>query len=113
MPWPTNPAASLLAIWVLSQVFLYFARAPMHRAFRALARLTGGAFRTPSDALVGPVADRAIRSLNLDLLFLGVHGMDPQAGFTTPNMAEAETNSDAQQPGMEQQPCQQAHCHAC
>jgi len=43
--WPTNPAASLLAIWVLSQVFLYFARAPMHRAFRALARLTGGAFR--------------------------------------------------------------------
>jgi DeoR/GlpR family transcriptional regulator of sugar metabolism len=54
--------------------------------------LTGGAFRTPSDALVGPVADRAIRSVNLDLLFLGVHGMDPQAGFTTPNMAEAETN---------------------
>src|SRR5205807_3420497 len=43
--WPTNPAASLLAIWVVSQFFLYFARARMHRAFRALARLTGGAFR--------------------------------------------------------------------
>jgi DeoR/GlpR family transcriptional regulator of sugar metabolism len=54
--------------------------------------LTGGAFRTPSDALVGPVADRAIRSLNVDILFLGVHGIDPDAGFTTPNMAEAETN---------------------
>jgi DeoR/GlpR family transcriptional regulator of sugar metabolism len=54
--------------------------------------LTGGDFRTPSDALVGPVADRAIRSMNLDLLFLGVHGMELESGFTTPNLAEAETN---------------------
>ncbi|MDQ6773425.1 MAG: DeoR/GlpR family DNA-binding transcription regulator [Candidatus Dormibacteraeota bacterium] len=54
--------------------------------------LTGGAFRTPSDALVGPVADRALRWLNVDILFLGVHGMDPEAGLTTPNLAEAETN---------------------
>jgi hypothetical protein len=43
--FPHNTAASLLALWVLSQVFLYFARAPMHRAFRGLARLLGGAFR--------------------------------------------------------------------
>jgi DeoR/GlpR family transcriptional regulator of sugar metabolism len=28
----------------------------------------------------------------VDVLFLGVHGMDPEAGFTTPNLAEAETN---------------------
>lgn len=53
--------------------------------------LTGGV-RTPSAALVGPVADAAIRSLHVDQLFLGVHGMHPQAGFTTPNLAEAETN---------------------
>jgi DeoR/GlpR family transcriptional regulator of sugar metabolism len=53
--------------------------------------LTGGA-RTPSDALVGPVADLAIRSLHLDTLFLGCHGIDPTAGLTTPNLAEAETN---------------------
>ncbi|MFL6130627.1 MAG: DeoR/GlpR family DNA-binding transcription regulator [Mycobacteriales bacterium] len=53
--------------------------------------LTGG-IRTPSDALVGPLADRAIRSLHVDVLFLGVHGMDPEAGFTTPNLAESETN---------------------
>jgi DeoR/GlpR family transcriptional regulator of sugar metabolism len=26
------------------------------------------------------------------VLFLGVHGMDPVAGLTTPNLAEAETN---------------------
>lgn len=54
--------------------------------------LTGGEFRTPSDALVGPTADAAIRSLNFDLLFLGVHGIDPVAGLTTPNISEAETN---------------------
>lgn len=53
--------------------------------------LTGG-LRTPSDALVGSIADAAIRSLHTDLLFLGVHGMDPDAGLTTPNLAEAETN---------------------
>jgi DeoR/GlpR family transcriptional regulator of sugar metabolism len=53
--------------------------------------LTGGV-RTPSDALVGPLADTAIRSLHVDVLFLGVHGMDATAGFTTPNLAEAETN---------------------
>jgi len=53
--------------------------------------LTGGV-RTPSAALVGPVADTTIRSLHFDQLFLGVHGMDQHAGFTTPNLAEAETN---------------------
>ena len=53
--------------------------------------LTGGV-RTPSAALVGPVADRTIAGMHVDQLFLGVHGMDPRAGFTTPNIAEAETN---------------------
>lgn len=53
--------------------------------------LTGGV-RTRSAALVGPVADATIRSLHFDQLFLGVHGMDGHAGFTTPNLAEAETN---------------------
>ncbi|MFI5533866.1 DeoR/GlpR family DNA-binding transcription regulator [Kitasatospora sp. NPDC051853] len=53
--------------------------------------LTGGV-RTPSDALVGPVADRAVRELRFDLLFLGAHGLDAEAGLTTPNLAEAETN---------------------
>lgn len=53
--------------------------------------LTGG-IRTPSDALVGPVADLAIRSLHFDVFFLGCHGMDPRAGLTAPNLAESETN---------------------
>lgn len=53
--------------------------------------LTGGV-RTPSDSLVGPVADRAIAALHFDLLFLGVHGISVEAGLSTPNLAEAETN---------------------
>ena len=53
--------------------------------------LTGGT-RTRSDALVGPVAQRAIERTNVDLVFLGVHGMSGRAGFTTPNLAEAETD---------------------
>jgi len=53
--------------------------------------LTGGV-RTPSDSLVGPVADAAVHSLHFDLLFLGVHGISAEAGLSTPNLAEAETN---------------------
>jgi len=53
--------------------------------------LTGGV-RTPSDALVGPVAVATLGSLNLDIVFLGVHGMDERIGFSSPNLLEAETN---------------------
>ena len=53
--------------------------------------LTGGV-RTPSDALVGPLAVQALRGLHLDQLFMGVHGMTERAGYSTPNLLEAETN---------------------
>lgn len=53
--------------------------------------LTGGV-RTPSDALVGPVAVATLGELHVDWLLLGVHGMDVRAGFTTPNLVEAETD---------------------
>ncbi|MDP9888779.1 DeoR/GlpR family DNA-binding transcription regulator [Pseudarthrobacter enclensis] len=59
--------------------------------FGSTVILIGGE-RTPSDALVGPIATAALKQLHLDLLFLGVHGMDPDAGFTTPNLLEAETD---------------------
>jgi DeoR/GlpR family transcriptional regulator of sugar metabolism len=61
------------------------------RAGAATVVLTGGV-RTPSDSLVGPVADQAIGSLHFDVLFLGVHGISVEAGLSTPNLAEAETN---------------------
>ena len=41
--------------------------------------LTGGT-RTPSEALVGPIAVQALRGLHVDLVFLGVHGLDLKAG---------------------------------
>jgi len=53
--------------------------------------LTGGV-RTPSEALVGPFAIAQLRSVHLDLVFMGVHGMDAKAGYTCPNLMEAETD---------------------
>lgn len=53
--------------------------------------LTGGV-RTPSEALVGPFAVAALRTVHVDLVFMGVHGMDPHSGFTCPNLLEAETD---------------------
>jgi len=53
--------------------------------------LTGGV-RTPSEALVGPFAIAQLRTVHLDLAFMGVHGMDAKAGFTCPNLMEADTD---------------------
>ncbi|MEU5976967.1 DeoR/GlpR family DNA-binding transcription regulator [Streptomyces sp. NPDC047315] len=64
---------------------------PTGRPGGATVVLTGGV-RTPSDTLVGPVADTAIRTLHFDVLFIGVHGISVEAGLSTPNLAEAETN---------------------
>jgi len=55
--------------------------------------LTGGV-RTPSDALVGPVAVATIRTLHVDVVFMGIHGMSERTGYTTPNLMEAETNRE-------------------
>ena len=54
--------------------------------------ILSGGVRTPSDALVGPFAVEVIRSLHVDTVFMGTHGMDAVAGFTTPNILESETN---------------------
>jgi DeoR/GlpR family transcriptional regulator of sugar metabolism len=54
--------------------------------------IVSGGVRTPSDALVGPFAVEVIRSLHVDIVFMGTHGMDPRSGLTTPNILEAETN---------------------
>jgi DeoR/GlpR family transcriptional regulator of sugar metabolism len=54
--------------------------------------ILSGGVRTPSDALVGPFAVEVIRSLHVDTVFMGSHGIDAQSGFTTPNILEAETN---------------------
>ena len=70
---------------------------PMASALNATRRhdltlvIIGGSI-TPSAAIVGPVATRALESLHLDQVFMGIHGMGENSGFTTPNLPEAHTN---------------------
>lgn len=59
---------------------------------RSKVIVTGGE-RTPSEALVGPVARSALKGLNTDICFMGVHGIDLERGLTSPNLLEAETNA--------------------
>ncbi|MFI2642350.1 DeoR/GlpR family DNA-binding transcription regulator [Streptomyces sp. NPDC018610] len=75
----------------VADVFHTAQRTSGQRQGVATVVLTGGV-RTPSDSLVGPVADQAIAALHFDVLFLGVHGISAEAGLSTPNLAEAETN---------------------
>ncbi|MFE9310142.1 DeoR/GlpR family DNA-binding transcription regulator [Streptomyces sp. NPDC088353] len=75
----------------VAEVFHSAQRTSGRRQGAATVVLTGGV-RTPSDSLVGPVADQAIAALHFDVLFLGVHGISAEAGLSTPNLAEAETN---------------------
>ncbi|MEW2403771.1 DeoR/GlpR family DNA-binding transcription regulator [Streptomyces sp. NPDC046862] len=75
----------------VADVFHVSQRSSGQRQGAATVVLTGGV-RTPSDSLVGPVADQAIAALHFDVLFLGVHGISVEAGLSTPNLAEAETN---------------------
>ncbi|MGC4807464.1 DeoR/GlpR family DNA-binding transcription regulator [Micromonospora sp. DT233] len=65
----------------------------LHRHPRAdrTVVLTGGV-RIPPDALTGPIAEATAATLNVDLLFLGVHGMSPRAGFTAADLPEAGIN---------------------
>ncbi len=54
--------------------------------------LTGGMLRKNSFSLVGPLAERTLRQLSADVLFLGVDGFDTKAGLFTPNLLESEVN---------------------
>lgn len=51
--------------------------------------LTGGMLLS-GDILVGPLAVAAAATIHLDLLFLGVHGMTEDEGFTSPDLLETE-----------------------
>lgn len=54
--------------------------------------LTGGTLRKNSFSLVGPIAEETLRSLNADILFLGVDGFDVHHGLSTPNLLESKVN---------------------
>lgn len=53
--------------------------------------VTGGVIRTKTKAMVGPVAEAALKHFRVDKLFLGCNGVSIKAGVTTPNIVEAST----------------------
>ena len=55
--------------------------------------MLGGMLREMSYSMVGPDAERALSKLTADRLFLGVDGIDPEFGLTTPDPLEAELNA--------------------
>ncbi|MGZ8597734.1 MAG: DeoR/GlpR family DNA-binding transcription regulator [Actinomycetota bacterium] len=54
--------------------------------------VTGGTARPESYELVGPVAERALDDMNLDIAIVGVDGIAPAEGLTTHHDVEAHTN---------------------
>jgi DeoR family transcriptional regulator of aga operon len=54
--------------------------------------VTGGSVRPESYELVGPIADRALGGIHLDLVFLGVDGIDATGGISTHDEVEAQTD---------------------
>jgi DeoR/GlpR family transcriptional regulator of sugar metabolism len=60
---------------------------------RLLARTHGGATaHAVSYELSGPIAEASLTGLNLNVAFIGVDGIDAQAGCTTHHEVEAHTN---------------------
>lgn len=55
--------------------------------------MLGGILRPTSLSLVGPQAEQTLKDLNADRLFLGVDGLDPAVGLTTPDVVEAQLNA--------------------
>ena len=55
--------------------------------------MIGGLLREMSYSTVGPQAEQVLSGLNADHLFLGVDGLDPTIGLTTPDVLEAQLNA--------------------
>ena len=52
----------------------------------------GGSLRKKSHSLVGPIAEKNLKTLSVDKVFIGVDGLDPSQGAFTPNIEEASLN---------------------
>jgi DeoR family transcriptional regulator, aga operon transcriptional repressor len=55
--------------------------------------MIGGILRQISSSTVGPQAEQMLRGLYADRLFLGVDGLDPAVGLSTPDVLEAQLNA--------------------
>ncbi|WP_311243840.1 DeoR/GlpR family DNA-binding transcription regulator [Microbacterium sp. WCS2018Hpa-23] len=54
--------------------------------------VTGGVIHSRSYELVGPFVEQLLRGVRLDIAFIGVNGMDADAGATTQDEREAAVN---------------------
>jgi DeoR family transcriptional regulator of aga operon len=54
--------------------------------------VTGGVARPETYELVGPISDRVVGDLNLDIVFIGSDGISSAAGLTTHHEIEAHTD---------------------
>jgi DeoR family transcriptional regulator, aga operon transcriptional repressor len=55
--------------------------------------MIGGLLRHIAQSFVGPQAQKMLSELHVDRFFLGVDGLDPEAGTFTPDVLEAELNA--------------------
>lgn len=55
--------------------------------------MLGGILRATSCSMVGPQAESEMSQLNADHAFLGVAGIDPEMGLSTPDVLEAQLNA--------------------
>lgn len=55
--------------------------------------MLGGILRQMSYSLVGPHAEQALRELTAHHFFLGVDGIDPEIGLSTPDLLESQLNA--------------------
>ena len=55
--------------------------------------MLGGFLRGAALSMVGPHAEQALSNLNADRMFLGVDGIDPEVGFSTPDVLEAQLSA--------------------
>lgn len=55
--------------------------------------MLGGILRGAALSMVGPHAEQALSNLNADRVFMGVDGIDPEVGLTTPDVLEAQLSA--------------------
>ena len=86
--WKRNPFESLTVITNALNIALELSGLSNIRVM-----MLGGLLRETSYSLVGPDAEQALAKLSADKLFLGVDGLDPVVGVTTPDPLEASLNA--------------------
>ncbi|GAB3491698.1 DeoR/GlpR family DNA-binding transcription regulator [Nocardiopsis coralliicola] len=66
------------------------AAAPLHHGGGSELIVVGGVYRARSNSLVGPLAGQVLRQFHADRAFIGVDGIGPRSGLSTPSPAEGE-----------------------